>query len=341
MPSSATPSASPSPTASVSPSAARLRRRRRAAGRSAASRWTRRTDRRLLPRRRSRLLQRDLRRRPRPRDDLVAADELLAQHGRRQDLGHGADARRARRSSRDCVRPGRSESHHHRQRRRPLRDLRRHEDVAALHQPAAVAVLSRRPRTTRGRSTTSAAARRTTDRSAGRRARSTARASAPATGTASAAATDSSPASIPRIRTSSTPQSQEGALGRLDLQTGDPRGDPANAPEHSPVWSRCAPALRSSRPSSRPGAAVVAGGGGGRGADARAVALGLAADRQPAFCAPPLLRRRACVSQRRSRRLLDGRSARTSRATSIRPRSRSWARSGRPTLSPSIRRRRA
>src|SRR6476620_8935106 len=52
-------------------------RRRRAAGRSAASRWTWRTERRLLQRRRSWLLQRDLRRRPRPRDDLVALDELL------------------------------------------------------------------------------------------------------------------------------------------------------------------------------------------------------------------------------------------------------------------------
>ena len=38
---------------------------------------------------------------------------------------------------------GRSESHHHRQRRRALRDLRWHEDLAALHQPAALAVLSR------------------------------------------------------------------------------------------------------------------------------------------------------------------------------------------------------
>ena len=57
-----------------------------------------------------------------------------------------ADARRARRSSRHRVRSDRQEPRHPRQRRRPLRDLRRHEDVAALHQPAAVAVLPGRHR---------------------------------------------------------------------------------------------------------------------------------------------------------------------------------------------------
>ncbi len=39
-----------------------------------------------------------------------------------------------------------TEPHHHRQRRRPVRDLRRDEDVAALHEPAAVAVLPRERR---------------------------------------------------------------------------------------------------------------------------------------------------------------------------------------------------
>ena len=79
-------------------------RRRRAAGaragRSSAGRRPKRAAggapqgggrggaaRRLLSRRRPRVLQRDLRRRPRSGDDLVAADQLRSQHGRRQDLG--------------------------------------------------------------------------------------------------------------------------------------------------------------------------------------------------------------------------------------------------------------
>ena len=58
-----TPAAAPAAPAAASPQPAAGRRP-----------WRR--QRRLLPRRRSRLLQRDLRRRPRSRDDLVAADEL-------------------------------------------------------------------------------------------------------------------------------------------------------------------------------------------------------------------------------------------------------------------------
>ena len=49
----------------------------------------RRRQRRLLSRRRSGLLQRDLRRRARSRDDLVAADQRRPQHRRRQDLVAG------------------------------------------------------------------------------------------------------------------------------------------------------------------------------------------------------------------------------------------------------------
>ena len=51
-----------------------------------------------------RLLQRDHRRRQRSRDDLVAADADVPQHGRRQDLGASAAAGRARRSPRDRLR---------------------------------------------------------------------------------------------------------------------------------------------------------------------------------------------------------------------------------------------
>jgi hypothetical protein len=58
----------------------------------------------------------------------------------------GADAERPCRSSRDCLRPDGQESHHHRQRRRALRDLRRDEDLAAFHEPAALAVLSHQHR---------------------------------------------------------------------------------------------------------------------------------------------------------------------------------------------------
>ena len=78
---------------------------------------------------------------PRSGNHLVTADADVAQHGWREVLVGRADARRPRRSPRDRVRPERPQSHHHRQRRRSLRDLRQHEDVAALHQPAAVAVL--------------------------------------------------------------------------------------------------------------------------------------------------------------------------------------------------------
>ena len=91
-------------TASASSSADAPRVVRRAARRPAAGRRTRWSNRRLLQRRRSRLLQRDLRRRSRSRDDLVAADQLLAEHRWRKDVADGADARRARRSPRHRLR---------------------------------------------------------------------------------------------------------------------------------------------------------------------------------------------------------------------------------------------
>ena len=130
--------AAPAPAAACGPADPNVQKPAADAAPQGGARWWRR---RLLSRRRSRLLQRDLRRRSRPRDHLVAADQRRPQHRRRQDLADGADAGRARRSPRHRVRPDRQEPRHPRQRRRRLRDLRRHEDVAALHQPAAVAVL--------------------------------------------------------------------------------------------------------------------------------------------------------------------------------------------------------
>ena len=115
----------------------RLRRRRRT---------RRRPGRRLLPRWRSGLLQRDLRRWTRPGNDLVAPDADVAEHGRRQDVVLGGDAERARRSPRDRLRSDRPQPRPSGQRRRAVRDLRRDEDVAALHEPAAVAVLPRQHR---------------------------------------------------------------------------------------------------------------------------------------------------------------------------------------------------
>ena len=56
--------------------------------------------------------------------------------------------RRARRSSRVDVRSGRSQPHPARQRRRPLRDVRRRRDVAVLREPADHAVLPRLGSTT-------------------------------------------------------------------------------------------------------------------------------------------------------------------------------------------------
>ena len=85
--------------------ARRARCRASASGRgSGRRRARRRPGRRLLPRRRSGLLQRDLRRWTRPGNDLVTADADVAQHGRRQDVVLGADAERARRSPRDRLR---------------------------------------------------------------------------------------------------------------------------------------------------------------------------------------------------------------------------------------------
>jgi photosystem II stability/assembly factor-like uncharacterized protein len=63
-----------------------------------------------------------------------------------KDLVPGGDAGRARRSSRHRVRSGRQEPRVAGQRWRALRNLRRHEDVAAFHQPAALSVLPRRHR---------------------------------------------------------------------------------------------------------------------------------------------------------------------------------------------------
>ena len=235
--------------AQAAPAAAPPTPARGAPHRRAARRRPRRSRRRLLPRRRSRLLQRDLRRRPRSRNHLVTADADVAQHRRRQDLGHGADGRRSRRPSRDRLRPDGQEPHHHRQRRRPLRDLRRHEDVAALHQPAAVAVLP-------GQHRQRAAVLQRLRRRAGQRldlrpvAHAERRpASAPATGTPSAAATASRAAAIPRIPTSSTPSRRTAPSAA--------RSAHRDAPEHA--------SARSTSRCSSSGAAAPAAQGGGQG----------------------------------------------------------------------------
>ena len=85
-----------------------------------------------------------------------------------------------------------------------------------------------------------------------------------------------------------------------------------------------------------------AGAGGRAAGRRRAGGAGAAGDRanwdapyidQPALVAPALLGEQQRVSQRRSRRHVDARSARICRAISIATRSRSWARSGRPTRS--------
>ena len=103
------------------------------------------SDRRLVPRRRPGVLPRDLRRSSPPRHDLVDQHEPRAQHRRRQDLAAGRLGRpgHARRPSRPRVRSGRQEPHARRQRRRPVRDLRRRGDVPVFREPAGDAVLPR------------------------------------------------------------------------------------------------------------------------------------------------------------------------------------------------------
>ena len=121
---------------------------------------------------------------------------------------------------------------------------------------------------------------------------STAPASAPATGTTSAAATASSRVSIPRIPSIVYSQSQEGALGRLDLKTGarvSIRPTRQNTAGLEPVAApAAAPAAAAGGRGGRPWRARRAGRSGRRGRRtrgraARPLALGFAADHQPAL----------------------------------------------------------
>ena len=301
-----------------------------AVGRCAGAGWPRRRQRRLLSRRRSRLLQRDLRRRPRSRNHLVAADQRRPQHRRRQDLVAGRHARRARRSSRHRVRSRRQEPRHPGERRRPLRDLRRHEDVAALHQPAAVAVL---PRRHRQREAVLQRLRRRPGQRHHLRAvahRQPRPASAPATGTASAAATASSRASIPRIPPRSTCSRRRGrsagSISPAGARSPSARGrrtraSTANRRRRQPRRRRAADAAADSGRR-----ASAAGTGTRRSSSARTTAAGsiTAASGSTA----------ATIAATRG-----SPSAPTSRGSSTPRRSRSWARSGRPRRSRSTRRR--
>ena len=136
-----------------------------------------------------------------------------------QDLVAGADAGRARRSSRHRVRSRRQEPRAAGQRWRALRNLRRDEDVAAFHQPAALSV--RVATDNSAPSTTCAAAR--GQRSICGPSRTVNRAGIRTSDWyASAAATDSSHASIPKSPASSTrsrrrlaqpPRSEHRAIG--------------------------------------------------------------------------------------------------------------------------------
>ena len=109
-------------------------------------------------------------------------------------------------------------------------------------------------------------------------------------------------------------QSQEGALGRLDLRTGarvSIRPTRQNTAGLEPV---AAPRRRRRRGSARGGWTGRAWRSGRprrrrrrpRRRSARTLALGLAADHQPALRAAAVFRRRAALPQRRSRRFLDG-----------------------------------
>ena len=98
-------------------------------------------------------------------------------------------------------------------------------------------------------------------------------------------------------------QSQEGALSRLDLASGRsvsirPRPQNTSVDGKPPAPAAAAPAGRRTRRRIRAGAL-------------RPLALGLAAHRQPAQQPPALLRWRAAVSQRRSRRLVGRRQSRS------------------------------
>ena len=120
------------------------------------------------------------------------------QHDRTREHRH------ARRSPRARVRSDRPQSHPPRQRRRPLRDLRRGQDVAVLREPADHAVL---PRVGRQREAVLQRLRRHAGQLVVLRSVAHAEppgASAPATGTSSAAATGSRRAAIRTIRPSST-----------------------------------------------------------------------------------------------------------------------------------------
>ena len=108
-------------------------------------------------------------------------------------------------------------------------------------------------------------------------------------------------------------QSQEGALGRLDLEDRTIACRSGRRGRTRPASSRSPHRPRRPAPTPRPtGAAAVARRAAAaaprrrpRRRRARALALGRAAHHQPALRPPALLRRRARLSQRRSRRLLD------------------------------------
>ncbi len=135
-------SAGSPPAAAGSHAAARGRRRAAAdAGRNDGRR-------RLVPRRRRAVLPRDLRRPAPARHDLLDERQRRAKHRRRQDLGphelgelRRQRPQRPRRSPPPDVRPVGQAPHAARQRRRPVRDLRRGRDVALLRQPPDLAVL--------------------------------------------------------------------------------------------------------------------------------------------------------------------------------------------------------
>ena len=130
-------------------------------------------------------------------------------------------------------------------------------------------------------------------------------------------------------------QSQEGALNRLDLSSGRSEQHPSERAEYDG---------RRQPPSPPPATGAAARGGrpdaAGRARWRLAAGTGTRRSSSVRTTAAALLRRQPALSQRRPRRLLGPRSAPTSRGSSTRPRSRSWARSGRRTPSRSTRRRR-
>ena len=187
------------------------------------------------------------------------------------------------------------------ERRRPLRDLRRHEDVAALHQPAAVAVLPRRHRQREAvlqrlrrrpgqRHHLRAVAHRQPRRHPHQRL-------------------------VQRRRRRRLPAARR-SRGSRDGLRAVAGGGAQPARSHQRALGLHPPAAAEHEHRRQ------AAGAGGRGAPGRRtrrriragalrpLALGLAAHRQPAQQPPALLRRRAALPQRRSRRLVGHRQPR-------------------------------